>query len=114
MRDARRQAAVAFGPTFAPAGDWMTRGEEVEPGQAREAEDACSDLPPSHEVSRSSWPGFLSGTRCRQVFGLVSVSDRGRRPYRPPLPSPEGPVQKVGLVLTYRCGAAPDFHRVPF
>lgn len=34
--------------------------------------------------------------------------------YFPPLPSPEGPVPDAGFVLAYRCGAAPDFDRVPF
>src|SRR6188768_4426586 len=29
-------------------------------------------------------------------------------------PRPEGPVRSVEVVLAYRCGAAPESHRVPF
>jgi hypothetical protein len=64
-------SSETFGPTFAPAGDWLTtRGT----GRSRDRRGhACSDLPPSHEASRSTWSGCLSGSRCRQVFGLASL-----------------------------------------
>src|SRR6188768_1049205 len=54
------------------------------------------------------------GAGCWQVFGLASRPASPPDSYCPPLPGPEGPVRVVKVVLAYRCGAAPDFHRVPF
>lgn len=49
---------------------------------------------------------------CRQVFGLVDVEGAGP----PPSPSLPGRASQCndGFVSTYRCGAVPDSHRLPF
>lgn len=52
--------------------------------------------------------------RCWQVFGLVSASAITPRFLLPIASQPRGPVLFVGFALTYRCGAAPELHRIPF
>lgn len=49
---------------------------------------------------------------CRQVFGLVDAEGVDL----PPSPSLPGMASQCndGFVSTYRCGAAPDSHRLPF
>ena len=58
--------------------------------------------------------GVLPRGRLAEVFGLVGA--RPRAADLLPVPSQEKalPVEKTSFVPTYRCGAAPDFHRVPF
>ena len=72
------------------------------------------DPPASREASGVNLTnGSFSVARCRQVFGLAS-SPASAVFLLPTASQPEGPVQMVGVVLAYRCGAAPDSHRVPF
>ncbi len=48
----------------------------------------------------------------RQVFGLTSVPTKAGF-LLSTASQAWGPVLIVEVVLEYRCGAAPDFHRVP-
>src|SRR6185437_7724058 len=90
------------------------KGRENRKAETRKRALLWPDLPASREASRSNRRRMSPGAGCWQVFGLASrpVSPPGS--YCPPLPSPEAPVLVVEVVLAYRCGAAPDFHRVPF
>jgi hypothetical protein len=89
-------------------------------GQRREAEieragmHELGHLPASLEASRSKPASDVS--RGRMLAGLRAYERSSFRrvptPHR--FPVRVGPVRCVGFVLTYRCGAAPEFRRVPF
>ena len=67
--------------------------------------------PPARSLGRTG-AEFLFHTRRWQVFGLTSAL-LFRSSYYPSLPGLPGPVPMMGVVLEYRCGAAPDSHRIP-
>lgn len=71
-----------------------------------------SDRAVSRETSRSNRFGFSPKAGCRQVFGLASDSANAAC-LLPTASRHVSPVLLVGVVLAYRCGAAPDSHRVP-
>jgi hypothetical protein len=48
----------------------------------------------------------------RQVFGLAGLSADAVF-LLSTASQPSGPVRFVGIVPAYRCGAAPEFHRIP-
>jgi hypothetical protein len=67
---------------------------------------------PAEDVTRTA----AFATVCRQVFGLVARSS-GAGPnstYWASLPGRWGPVLLRPVASTYRCGAVPGLHRIPF
>src|SRR3954470_13580439 len=72
-----------------------------------------ADLPPTHEA-RGQTARFSPGAVCWQVFGLRELCRLSPGSYCPPLPVPKRASAPVEVVLAYRCGAAPELHRVPF
>jgi hypothetical protein len=80
--------------------------------EREESEPAQTYGPPSRLPGRTGF-GCLSVTGCWQVFGLASASAIAGF-LSPQLPGRKGQCFFCGVVLAYRCGAAPDSHRVPF
>jgi len=72
-----------------------------------------TDLPPTREA-RGQTARFSPGAVRWQVFGLRELCRLSPGSYCPPLPVPRRASAPVEVVLAYRCGAAPELHRVPF
>ena len=51
---------------------------------------------------------------CWQVFGLANLAAGGRMPTVRRFPGRLAQCILAEVVFAYRCGAVPEFHRVPF
>jgi hypothetical protein len=94
-----------------PASRLLRLARRTKGGSRHRTRGTLRALSPSHEASRHSTTCVyvaMSG----QVFGLASTSGAGLTPtvHRFPVLRP---VLVVEVVLAYRCGAAPDSHRIP-
>ena len=74
----------------------------------------------SREASEVDQLQLAPGAGCWQVFGLTSAPDESgfllpiaSRPSALPFEERGSTSATVGVVLAYRCGAAPALHRVP-
>ena len=100
---------IAVPLTFAPAGESVRPRCKRSRRDSREGGDAHAPAFPrgNTKSDRSACVRF----RLRQVFGLVDVQ---LAPTVRRFPDAWRPVHVTEFVSTYRCGAAPDSHRLPF
>jgi hypothetical protein len=104
---------ASVSPRLAPSGAHnSSRGTEEPERQAPHARLELTSpirLPRGIQVNRHR---FSPGVGCWQVFGLASAATFVAF-LSPAASRPKWPVHVAGFVLAYRCGAAPELHRVP-